>query len=243
MQKLTEAIKHIIIINVIVFLVPQLLQLDFTNILALHFPENEHFGFWQYITNTFMHFDIPHIAFNMLFIWMFGSILEQTWGRNKFLFFYFSAGIGASIIYTLVNYFQFNSIYEIFINAGLNDSEIISILKKGSTNDLRIVNIITQEQFNRITSLYNGVAIGASGALYGIFAASAVMYPNMEIRLLFLPIPLVNKYYMLILILSDLFLGIISRENDNIARFAHVGGAIVGGLIAYYWKKNHFKSI
>jgi membrane associated rhomboid family serine protease len=241
MNNLTDAIKHLIIINVIFFIAPLMLKIDLSNILALNFPLNEHFGIWQYFTYAFMHADITHIFFNMLFIWMFGSILEQTWGKNKFLFFYFSAAIGAAIIYTGINYFRFNQIYEIFINAGLTNSEVISILKAGSTNDIRVVNAITQEEFNKIGSLYNSVTVGASGALYGIFAASAVMFPNMEIRLLIFPIPLKNSYYMLTLILSDLFLGVISRENDNIARFAHVGGALVGGLIAWYWKQNQFK--
>ena len=242
MNKLTDAIKHLIIINVIFFVAPQLLKLDFSNIFALNFPLNEHFGVWQYITYAFMHADIPHIVFNMLGVWMFGSVLEQMWGKNKFLFFYFSAAIGAAIIHTAINYFRFNNIYEIFINAGLTDSEIINILKTGSTNDFRVVSAITQVEFNKIGSLFNGVTVGASGALYGIMVASAVLFPNMEIRILFIPFPLINKYYMTTLIFADLFLGIINRENDFIARFAHVGGAIVGGLIAYYWKKNQFKT-
>ena len=104
MNKLTDGIKHLIIINVLIFIAPQLLQLDVTNILALHFPENGNFGFWQYITHMFMHGSFSHILFNMYGLWAFGAPLEQMWGRKKFLFFYFSAGLGAGIIYTLVNY-------------------------------------------------------------------------------------------------------------------------------------------
>jgi membrane associated rhomboid family serine protease len=94
MTRITDAIKHLIILNAIVFIAPQFLQLDFSNILALHFPKNEHFGFWQYVTHMFMHGGFSHILFNMYGLWAFGSPLEQMWGRNKFLFFYFSAGIG-----------------------------------------------------------------------------------------------------------------------------------------------------
>ncbi|MCB0473086.1 MAG: rhomboid family intramembrane serine protease, partial [Flavobacteriaceae bacterium] len=63
--------------------------------------------------------NLMHILFNMLALWMFGSPLEQLWGRNKFLFFYFSAGIGAGIIYTVVNYFQFNHVYDQLISMGI----------------------------------------------------------------------------------------------------------------------------
>ena len=97
MGRLTEAIKHLIIINVILFVAPQLLQLDFTNILALHFPKNEHFGFWQYVTHMFMHGSFSHILFNMYGLWAFGTPLEQMWGKKKFIFFYFSAGIRCRI--------------------------------------------------------------------------------------------------------------------------------------------------
>ena len=92
MNKLTDGIKHLIIINVILFVAPQLLQLDFTNMLALHFPENEHFGFWQYITHMFMHASFSHILFNMYGLWAFGTPLEQMWGRKKFLFFLLFCG-------------------------------------------------------------------------------------------------------------------------------------------------------
>ena len=85
-----------------------------------------------------MHGGFSHILFNMYGLWAFGTPLEQIWGKKKFIFFYFSAGIGAGVIYTLVNYYQFNGIYELFINAGLNNSEILSILKSGSTNDARL---------------------------------------------------------------------------------------------------------
>jgi membrane associated rhomboid family serine protease len=130
MNRLTDAIKHLIIINIILFVAPQLLKLDLTNIFALHFPKNEHFGLWQYVTHIFMHGSFAHILFNMYGLWAFGTPLEQMWGKKKFIFFYFSAGLGAGIIYTLVNYYQFNGVYDLFINAGLNPSEILSFRKR-----------------------------------------------------------------------------------------------------------------
>jgi len=242
MNKLTAGIKHLIIINVILFVAPQLLQLDFTNLLALHFPKNEHFGIWQYVTHMFMHGSITHILFNMYGLWAFGSPLEQMWGRKKFLFFYFSAGLGAGLIYTLVNYYQFNGIYDLFVSAGLNPSEIISVLETGTTNDSRVVNAITQTQFNKITSLYNTPAVGASGAVYGVLAAFGLYFKDAKLALIFLPIPIAAKYFIPVMILGDLFFGVTKYSVGNIAHFAHIGGALIGFTIAYFWKKNEFKT-
>jgi membrane associated rhomboid family serine protease len=242
MNKLTNGIKHLIIINVILFVAPQLLQLDFTNMLALHFPKNEHFGIWQYVTHMFMHGSITHILFNMYGLWAFGSPLEQMWGRKKFLFFYFSAGLGAGLIYTLVNYYQFNGIYDLFVSAGLNPSEIISVLETGTTNDSRVVNAITQTQFNKITSLYNTPAVGASGAVYGVLAAFGLYFKDAKLALIFLPIPIAAKYFIPVMILGDLFFGVTKYSVGNIAHFAHIGGALIGFTIAYFWKKNEFKT-
>jgi len=240
MNNITGAIKHLIIINVILFVGPQFMKLDFSNLLALHFPKNEHFGIWQYITHMFMHGSFGHILFNMYGLWAFGSPLEKMWGKNKFIFFYFSAGIGAGLVYTLVNYYQFNEIYNLFINAGLQQSEIITILESAKTNDLRVIEYITQEQFNSIIGLYNAKAVGASGAVYGVLVAFGMYFKDAKLALIFLPIPIAAKYFIPILIAIDVFFGMTDYSIGNIAHFAHIGGAIIGFIIAWYWKKNQF---
>jgi len=241
MTRITDAIKHLIIINVIVFVAPQLMQLDFSNILALHFPMNEKFGFWQYVSHMFMHGSFSHILFNMYGLWAFGSPLEQMWGRNKFIFFYFSAGLGAAIIYTLVNYYQFNGIYDLFMNVGLNKTEIISILEAAKTNDQRVINTVTQEQFDKIIGLYNTSAVGASGAVYGVLVAFGMYFKDAKLMMIFLPVPIAAKYFIPILIAIDFFFGMTNYSIGNIAHFAHIGGALIGFLVAWYWKKNQFK--
>jgi len=240
MNNITDAIKHLIIINVILFVGPQFLKLDFSNLLALHFPKNEHFGIWQYITHMFMHGSFGHILFNMYGLWAFGSPLEKMWGKNKFIFFYFSAGIGAGLIYTLINYNQFNGIYNLFVNAGLDQSEIITILERAKTTDIRVIEQITQEQFNRIIGLYNAKAVGASGAVYGVLVAFGMYFKDAKLALIFLPIPIAAKYFIPILIAIDVFFGMTDYSIGNIAHFAHIGGAIIGFMIAWYWKKNQF---
>lgn len=239
MNKLTDAIKHIIIINVILFIAPQLLKLDFTNMLALHFPKNEHFGIWQYVTHMFMHGSFPHILFNMYGLWAFGTPLEQMWGKKKFIFFYFSAGLGAGLIYTLVNYYQFNNIYDQLINFGLSGGEIQNILDIGSYNDPRIM--LSNEKMIKFYSLYHTPAVGASGAVYGILVAFGLYFKDAKLALIFFPVPIAAKYFIPVMILGDLFFGMTKYSVGNIAHFAHIGGALIGFIIAYYWKQNHFK--
>ncbi|MCF2874148.1 MULTISPECIES: rhomboid family intramembrane serine protease [unclassified Tenacibaculum] len=239
MGRLTEAIKHLIIINVIMYFAPQLLNLDLTNILALHYPKNEHFGVWQYLTHMFMHGSPMHLLFNMYGLWAFGTPLEQMWGRNKFLFFYFSAGIGAGIIYTIANYYQFNGIYEQLISMGISPSEIQSILADGRYNDTLIT--LSNKTMSEFYSLYHTPAVGASGAVYGVLVAFGLAFPNAKLALIFLPIPIAAKYFIPVMILGDLFFGVTKYSIGNVAHFAHVGGAIIGFIIAWYWKKNQFK--
>ncbi|MCG1036915.1 rhomboid family intramembrane serine protease [Polaribacter sargassicola] len=256
MNRLTDAIKHLIIINVIIFIAPQLLQLDFTNILALHFPKNEHFGFWQYLTHMFMHGSFAHIAFNMYGLWAFGTPLEQMWGRNKFLFFYFSAGLGAGIIYTLVNYYQFSIPYEQLLNSGITENELIKIFNyNGDTvgNFINNANNVLSSNTN-ITNykemaddlleaykFFNTEAVGASGAIYGVLVAFGLYFKDAKLALIFFPVPIAAKYFIPVMILGDLFFGMTKYSVGNVAHFAHIGGALIGFLIALYWKKNQFK--
>lgn len=239
--RLTETIKHLIIINAIMFVVPSLLKMDLTNITNLHYPLNNHFGAWQYFTSIFMHGSWEHLIFNMLGLWMFGSGVEEYLGGKRFLFLYISAGIGAGLIYTLIDYVQFNQIYAIFENAGLTKAEILNILETRSTNDIRITQVINQNQFNKIVTTYNGVLLGASGAVFGIFAAAALFFPKAKAMIFPLPIPIPIRVFIIMLVISDFFMGTFSLPGDNVARFAHVAGALIGFLIAWYWKKNQFK--
>ncbi|PKH52560.1 rhomboid family intramembrane serine protease [Tenacibaculum sp. Bg11-29] len=240
MGKLTDAIKHLIIINVIMYFAPQFLNLDLTNIFALHYPQNEHFGVWQYVTHTFMHGSTMHLLFNMYALWAFGTPLEQMWGRNKFLFFYFSAGIGAGLIYTLVNYYQFNGIYEQLVTLGISPSEIQNVLNTGQYNDDIIT--LSNKTMSEFYSLYHTPAVGASGAVYGILVAFGLTFPNAKLALIFFPVPIAAKYFIPLMIASDLFFGVTKYSIGNVAHFAHIGGALIGFIIAWYWRKKQLKS-
>ena len=242
MGKLTEAIKHLIILNVIFFGASSLLGLNLGNWLALYFPQNDHFGFWQFVSHMFLHGGFMHILFNMYALWAFGSPLEQMWGRNKFLFFYFSAGIGAGLIYTAVNYFQFNSIYNDLIGVGLQPGDIQNLLESGRYNS-GILDQIPEKKLSSIYQIYNTPAVGASGAIYGVLVAFGMSFPNAKLALIFLPVPIAAKYFIPVLIGLDLFSGVtgFSIFGGGIAHFAHVGGAIIGFIMMKYWEKNQFK--
>ena len=204
--KLTEGIKHLIIINVILFIGPQLINLDLTNVLALHFPKNENFGFWQYVTHMFMHGSFAHILFNMYGLWAFGTPLEKMWGRNKFLFFYFSAGIGAGLIYSLVNYYQFNGYFDVLIQNGLNSNNISKILDTGVYTNYADIITLSQEELSKFYSLYHTPAVGASGAVYGVLVAFGMYFKDAKLALIFFPVPIAAKYFIPLILVGDYFL-------------------------------------
>jgi membrane associated rhomboid family serine protease len=239
MNKITEAVKHLIIINVILFVAVFYFKLGFGDELALYFPKNEQYGIWQYITHMFMHGSPMHLLFNMYGLWAFGTPLEQMWGRNKFLFFYFSAGLGAGAIYTLVNYYQFIGVYDQLVNMGVSASDIQNILNTGSYNEAAIS--ISNEKMTDFYMTYHTPAVGASGAVYGVLVAFAMAYPNSKLALIFFPVPIAAKYFIPVIIFGDLFFGVTKYSVGNIAHFAHIGGALIGFLIAWSWRNNQFK--
>ena len=241
MGRITEAIKHLIIINVIFFAIPELMKLDIAQYLALYFPKNENFGIWQYVSHMFMHGSFPHILFNMYGLWAFGTPLEQMWGRNKFLFFYFSAGIGAGLIYSLINYYQFNGFYEVLIQNGLNPDNISNILDTGIYTNYADIITLSKEELTEFYSLYHTPAVGASGAVYGVLVAFGMYFKDAKLALIFFPVPIAAKYFIPLILLGDLFFGMTKYSVGNVAHFAHIGGAIIGFILAYYWKNKQFK--
>jgi len=188
-----------------------------------------------------MHGDIGHIFFNMFGLYMFGTPIEQMWGRKKFIFFYLSTGFGAAAFQLLLYYFQINEVSNILLAEGLTVSQINSFFQ---TSDLsyNMVELIGREKLLSGLSAFNGVMVGASGALYGILVAFAFLFPNARLMLLFPPIPVKAKILVPVLILSDLFFGFTSYSIGPIAHFAHVGGAITGLVMLWYWKKNQFNN-
>ena len=188
-----------------------------------------------------MHGSIMHIAFNMLGLWMFGSPLEQMWGSKKFLFFYFSTGLGAAGLQLLMYSITINSGSTLLLDAGVVQQTIDKILISGSYNT-SILEYIEQDKLYAMYEAFNATMVGASGALYGVLVAFAFLFPNAELMMIFLPIPIKAKYFVPLLIVGDLFFGFSSYSVGSIAHFAHVGGALTGFVMMWYWKKNQFNN-
>src|SRR6056300_210572 len=229
MRSIPETIKQLIFINVIFYFGSQFIGNLSYDILALHYYENEKFLISQFITHMFMHGSPSHILFNMFGLWMFGSPLEQMWGRQKFLFFYISCGLGAALLQMLVYYSQIQNLYQVIElnNLSLSDPQLI-------------LNYMSERDYSNAITAFNSVMVGASGAIYGVLVAFAFSFPNSKLMLLFLPFPIKAKFFVPLLILIDLFFGISSFSVGPIAHFAHVGGAIIGLIMVLYWRKNQF---
>jgi len=239
MRNLTDTVKHLLIINVIFFIATISLGDVVFDLFALHYPSNPKFQYWQPLTHMFMHGDLGHIFFNMFALYMFGTPIEQMWGRNKFIFFYLSTGFGAAALQLGLYYFQVNEVSELLISQSQTGSQIAAFFE---TRDLpySLIELIGREKLLTGLSAYNAVMVGASGALYGVLVAFAFLFPNARLMLLFPPIPVKAKVLVPLLILGDLFFGFTSYSIGPIAHFAHVGGAITGLIMMWYWKKNQF---
>jgi membrane associated rhomboid family serine protease len=229
MRNITETIKHLLIINVIFFVASLSLGDVMYDWFALHYPSNDNFQLWQPLTHMFMHGDLGHIFFNMFGLYMFGTPIEQMWGRKKFIFFYLSTGFGAAALQLGLYYYQVSHVSDLLTSQGLTVTQITNFF---NTRDLpfSIVEELGREKLLSGLSAFNGVMVGASGALY----------PNARLMLLFPPIPVKAKILVPILILGDLFFGFTSYSIGPIAHFAHVGGAITGFIMLWYWKKSQF---
>ncbi|WP_435622871.1 rhomboid family intramembrane serine protease [Flagellimonas sp.] len=238
MGRLTQAVKHLLIINVILFFATQIYGDLLYQWLSLWFPENTNFQWWQVISHMFMHGGLMHIVFNMYALWAFGTPLERVWGRNKFLFFYFSAGLGSALLHSGVNYYMFNEGMQALVNSGMTENQVLDIISQGkySTDWYSVASRSTIDNF---LSAYNTPAVGASGAIYGILVAFAFMYSEAKLMLIFLPVPIKAKYFVPLLLAADLIFGI-GNINTGVAHFAHIGGALIGFIMMWYWKKNQF---
>jgi len=241
MNNITDTVKQLLIINVLFFIgsyfVPQANEL-----LSLHYFESDGFKFWQPITHMFMHGSLMHIFFNMFALVSFGSALEHFWGAKKFLFFYLSCGLGAALIHTGVNYYEFHNAQNILLQQGVSVVDIQTLLRGGSININNPDTVLIQKYVNQMGDAYNTPTVGASGAIYGLLVAFAFMFPNAELALMFIPVPIKAKYFVPAIVLLDLFSGVTGYSifGGGIAHFAHVGGALFGFIMMWYWKKNQF---
>jgi len=224
-NRFPPVVKNLIIINVLVFIA----QITFEkskpffieNLFALHDVRSVFFKPHQLITHMFMHGSFEHILFNMFALWMFGSLLENYWGPKRFLQFYIICGLGAALLHLGVLYVELSPYWE-QLKAFPPESQ----------------DYITHNPMEAM----NGATLGASGAIFGCLAAFGYLFPNSLIYVYFM-IPMKAKWFVLLYGGLELWLGIRNSAGDNVAHFAHLGGAITGFILVFIWNKTNRKTL
>lgn len=255
-------IKNLLIINGLAYLAQITLEPmmgdRLTDMFALHYWGSDLFRPHQIITHLFMHGSPGHLFMNMFTLWMFGSTLENVWGPKRFLIFYVICGIGAALCHLGVLTYD-NMHLTRDAEAFLRESSYSNFALLDRNYDLNFANFRVEglkEAFSQnpndpqliqdarvyvqaFVAYYRNVAtVGASGAVYGILIAFGYLFPNSLIFLYFL-FPLKAKYFVGILIVLELISGIQNSAGDNVAHFAHLGGALFGFLLLKIWNKNN----
>jgi len=235
-RNIPPVVKNLLIINGLFYLATILLQnqgLDLAEYLGLHYWESEGFRPHQIVTYMFMHSsrDFTHVLFNMFAVWMFGRVLEGVWGSKRFLIFYMVTGVGAGLIQMLVAYIRLMPLL-----AELPQEDINLIMTEGY--DLIQSGKNWVGVGGTINGLINGVTVGASGAVFGILLAFGMLFPNTELMLLFPPIPIKAKWFVIGYGALELYSGFANNPTDNVAHFAHLGGMLFGFILIKMWKKD-----
>jgi len=214
-------VKNLLIINVLVFIAQKTFaansSFSIENTFALHDVHSVFFKPYQLITYMFLHGGFDHIFFNMLALWMFGRTLEEVWGSKRFLIFYMACGIGAGLLHLLVLYIEMEPIMDAYR----------SLPPEGQAY------WVENPAFK-----VNTATLGASGAIFGCLAAFGYLFPNSMVYLYML-IPLKAKWFVLLYAGMELYLSIRNSAGDNVAHFAHLGGAITGFILVLIWNKTN----
>jgi membrane associated rhomboid family serine protease len=210
---LPAAVKNIIIINIMVMIMTSLNEDFMYEKFALFYPTSPFYHWWQPLTHMFMHGGFWHLFFNMYTLFIFGTHLERIWGTRKFLLFYFVTGIGAAAVHTGVEWLQVQNWMAAAADGSLAAQNAIHMLKMTPT-------------------------VGASGAIYGVLMGYAMLYPDSVLTLIFPPISMKAKWFVLVFAAIELLTGV-TGTGGGIAHFAHLGGLIFGFILIWYWKKRH----
>jgi len=252
-SQMPTIVKNIIIINVLVFLLQNVPGVHADDYFALHYWRSPLFKWWQMVTHMFMHAGLAHLFFNMFALWMFGSILENVFGPRRFLIFYMVCGLGAAVCHLSVLTLQFEQFHSAFMYYQEHPTfvEYAQFLRKVKL-DNHVLNQIqafwgqnpncgdcVQQTIQSIHELYlmkiNEATIGASGAVFGLLFAFGYLFPEMELMLLFPPIPIKAKWFVAGYAAIELFSGIQNSAGDNIAHFAHLGGMLFAFILLRIW--------
>lgn len=218
-SNISPVVKNLLIINIIFFIATLMFAERMVEWFAVFYFDSPMFRVWQIVTYMFMHSPISfaHILFNMFALYTFGSTLEYVMGSKRFLKFYMITGLGALALQIIVQAIELYT-------------------ATGSIMPLRDnVSLVNQEQMNLVREIYMGPMLGASGAIFGLLIAFGMIFPNAELFILFIPVPVKAKYIIPIYVVIELFLGVAQFSGDSVAHFAHLGGALFGFILVKIW--------
>jgi len=224
-------VKNLLIINGLFFAAKLILKnanIDLDYVLGAFYFDSQFFRVWQPVTYMFMHGDIMHILFNMFGLFMFGGILENRWGMKRFLNFYLITGLGAVALQMGVQ------AYEVYhITGSLTHN---SVFIDFASHSAAFPSGIAEADKGTLYGIYGFPMVGASGAIFGLLVAFGMLYPNTELYLMFIPIPVKAKFFIPLYILFELFMGVANVPGDSVAHYAHLGGALIGFILVKLWK-------
>ncbi|KIO75046.1 transmembrane rhomboid family protein [Pedobacter lusitanus] len=231
-------VKNLLIINALFFAAKYVFEskgIELGYYLGAFYFDSPLFKIWQPITYMFMHGNFTHILFNMFALFSFGSVLETRWGTKRFINFYLITGLGALALQWGVQAFEVYQMTGSAVNPG---AVTIDIARGMASLNLRG---LMPDQGQTLLSIYSGPMVGASGAIFGLLVAFGMLYPNAELYIMFIPVPVKAKYIIPVYILIELSLGVASVQGDSVAHYAHLGGALLGFILVKLWKeKNTF---
>lgn len=237
LNTIPPVVKNLIIVNVLLLLATYVFEqmgINLYTVLGLHFPLSEKFRLHQIFTHMFMHGGLTHLFFNMFALYMFGRVLESVWGPKRFLTYYLITGIGAAVLHSAVNYFEYQSVV-----SNLSPDQIAQVKEMGYGIWSQGKNF-SDPLMGKMNLILNTPTVGASGAVFGILLGFGMLFPNTQLMLLFPPIPIKAKYFVIGYGLIELYLGF-AQPGSNVAHFAHIGGMLFGYLLIKYWNKNSKK--
>jgi membrane associated rhomboid family serine protease len=227
-------VKNLLIINVLFFAAKYVLlnaNIDLDRLLGAYYFDSQYFGVWQLVTYMFMHGDFMHIFFNMFALFMFGGVLESRWGAKRFLQFYVITGLGAVALQMAVQAYE---VYNI-TGAIYNNPIQLEFLKNQGVQGYINIGGVMDAQKQTLMGIYGFPMVGASGAVFGLLVAFGMLYPNTQMYVMFIPVPIKAKYLIPVYILMELSLGVARIPGDSIAHYAHLGGALVGFIMVKLW--------
>ena len=231
---LPPVVKNIIMLNILMLLayyaVRNFFGIDLNGVLGLYFPASDSFKPVQILSHMFMHANFWHLFFNMYALFIFGQVLENVWGPKRFFIYYFVCGLGAAFVHETVIAFEYQKLLHI-----ISPEQLQLVLNEGAAyfNDGKI---FTDTTMQSLQVLLNTPTVGASGAIFGVLLAFGVLFPNTELMLLFPPIPIKAKYFVIVYGGIELVLAF-AQPGSNIAHAAHLGGMLFGYLLIRYWRK------